>query len=154
MRIRYLADDPEIIPILGAWIYDEWSFLYPGKTARYIESLLRKRLNKMKLPLTLVAFQGQEPVGTVSLKASEMRSRRRLSPWVTSLYVTKSRRKTGIGSKLMNAVEKKAAELNFSKIYLLTAGALVPFYSRLGWNVKEVAIYGSYKVTLMDKEIA
>lgn len=153
MKIEYLGDHPDLIPLLAGWIYDEWSFLYPGKTSKYIESLLRRRLNKERLPLTLVAFEAGKPVGTVSLKASDMDTKKSLSPWIASLYVETPWRKKGIGSKLVKALEKKAGELNFRKLYLFTSDALAAFYVHLGWKIKERTFYHSYSVTIMEKNI-
>jgi GNAT superfamily N-acetyltransferase len=149
-------DRREVIPVLADWIYNEWSFLYPGKTSHYIESLLRKRLNKKKLPITLVAFQAGKPVGTVSLKASDMKTRRYLRPWVASLYVAKRWRGKGVGSSLMKAVEQKAAKLGIRKLFLFTADSdlAARFYSKLGWQVKGKTIYQSYPVIIMEKELS
>lgn len=153
MTIGYLGDHPSLIPLLAGWIFKEWSFLYPGKTSKYIESLLRRRLNKKRLPITLVAFEGGEPVGTISLKTSDMETKKNLSPWIASLYVTAPWRKRGIGSGLVKAAETKAVELNFKKVYLFTANALVSFYVHLEWRIKERTVYRSYGVTIMEKDL-
>lgn len=155
VEIHYLGDHADVIPIVAKWIYDEWSFLYPGKTSKYIESLFRERLHKKRLPLTLVAFERGKPVGTVSLKAFDMETRRNLTPWVTSLYVVKQWRGRGIGSSLMKAVEQKAAELGIQKLFLLTADSDLAgrLYSGLGWKVREKPIYHSYRVIIMEKDL-
>ncbi len=153
--IQYLGDRQEVIRTVANWIYDEWSFLYPGKTVDYIESLLRERLHKRKLPFTLVAFKGGKPVGTVSLKASDMETRSKMTPWVASLYVVKRWRKRGIGSSLMKAVEEKAAKLGIRKLFLFTADSdlAARFYSRLGWTVEEKIKYHAYSVIIMGKDL-
>ena len=101
-----------MMPILAAWIYHEWSYLYPEATKQYFEDLLRERMNKKNLPLTLVAIEAGEPVGTASLKTFDMETRSDLTPWLTSLYVSKPWRRRGIGSNLVKAVEEKAVELH------------------------------------------
>jgi predicted N-acetyltransferase YhbS len=153
--IRYLADHREVIPIVAAWIYDEWSFLYHGKTVQYVEKFLRGRLHKKRLPLTLVAFKGEKPVGTVSLKEFDMEGRSDLKSWVTSLYVLEQWRGRGIGSGLMTALEQKAAGLGIHKLLLFTAdpGLAARFYSRSGWKVKETTKYYSYPVIIMEKDL-
>lgn len=152
--IQYLGDHKELIPVLAGWIYDEWSFLYSRKTARYIESLLRKRVNKKNLPLTLVALKAGVPVGTISLKPFDMDTRRNLTPWLTSLYIAEPWRRRGIGSSLVKAAEQKAAELKIHKLFLFTTGALVPFYKKLGWNVKEKTTYRRYPVIIMERDFS
>jgi predicted N-acetyltransferase YhbS len=154
MNIQYLADHQEVLPILAAWIYNEWSYLYPGATLQDFEGLLRERINREKLPLTLVAFEAGEPIGTVSLRSFDMETRRDLAHWLTSLYVIKPWRRRGIGSSLVATAEKKAAELAIRKLFLFTTDALPGhFYSKLGWNVKEKTIYRSYPVTIMEKDL-
>lgn len=155
MDIHYLGDRQEVIPILAAWIYDEWSYLYPGATLRDFEGLLRARLNKKSLPLALVAIEAGEPIGTASLKAFDMETRTDLTPWFTSLYIAKPWRRRGIGSNLVKAMEQKAVELEIRKLFLYTADAVLvaPFYSRLGWSVKEKTIYHSHPVIIMEKDL-
>jgi N-acetylglutamate synthase-like GNAT family acetyltransferase len=155
MDIQYLGDRQEGIPILAAWIYNEWSYLYPGATLQDFEDLLRERINKKSLPLTLVAIEAGEPVGTASLKAFDMETRSDLTPWLTSLYVAKPWRRRGIGSNLVKAIEQKAVELEIRKLFLFTTDAALVdlFYSRLGWIVKEKTIYHSYPVIIMEKDL-
>lgn len=153
--IEYLGDHRDVIPIVAKWIYDEWFFLYPGKTSEYIESLLRERLHKRTLPITLVAFQEGKAVGTVSLKPFDMETRSDLTPWVTSLYVVKRWRGKGIGASLMKAAEEKAVKLGIHTLFLFTADPELAgrFYRRLGWQVKEKTVYNSYRVIIMEKRL-
>jgi predicted N-acetyltransferase YhbS len=153
MDIHYLGDRREVIPVVASWIYEEWSFLFPGKTVRYVESLLRKRVHKNKLPMTLVAFESGRPVGTVSLKTFDLETRKDLKPWAASLYVAEPWRKKGVGSALIKAAEQKAVELKISKLFLFTIDELVPFYLKLGWKVKEETEHNSYTIIIMEKEL-
>jgi predicted N-acetyltransferase YhbS len=154
-EIDYLADHRDVIPVVAKWIFEEWSFLYTGKTVHIVEKLLQTRLHKKVLPLTLVAFKTGKPVGTVSLKEFEIESRRDLTPWVTSLYVVKRRRGQGIGAGLMKAVEEKAARLGIKKLYLFTAdsGLASRFYSKLGWKAKEKTQFSSFPIIVMVKKV-
>ncbi len=151
--IQHLTDHQDVVPILATWIYDEWSNLYPEMTLQHIVSFLRERGNKGKLPLTLVAFEAGEPVGTVSLKMFDMETRSDLSHWLTSLYVAKPWRRRGIGSNLVETAEKKAAELGIGKLFLFTTDVALPgqFYSKLGWVVKEKTLYRTIPVIIMEK---
>ena len=150
-----MGDHQEVIPVLAAWIYNEWSYLYPGETLQDFEGLLRERINKKSLPLTLVAIEAGEPVGTVSLKAFEMETSSDMTPWLTSLYVASPLRRRGIGTNLVKAIEQKAAELEIRKLFLFTADAALValFYSRLGWIVEEKTIYHSHPVIIMEKDL-
>ncbi len=155
MEIHYLGDHPEVIPVLASWIYDEWSYLYPGMALQNVVDFLMERTHQDRLPLAFVAFEAGEPVGTVSLKEFDMETRNDLTTWVTSLYVAKAWRRRRIGSRLLQAVEQKAAELNICKLYLfVTDMALATlFYSQFGWSVKEETIYHSCPVIIMEREM-
>jgi len=150
-----LGDHQEVIPVLAAWIYDEWSYLYPEMTLHDVISLLRERTNKEKLPLTLVAFEAEEPVGTVSLRTFDLETRRDLPHWLTSLYMVKPWRRRGIGSSLVKTAEIKAADLGIGKLLLFTTDVILPavFYSKLGWRLKEKTIYHSYPVIIIEKDL-
>ena len=155
MDIQYLGDHQEVIPVLAAWIFDEWSYLYPEMALQDVVSLFRERVNREMLPLTLVAFEAGEPVGTVSLRTFDMETRSDLQHWLTSLYVVKPWRRMRIGSNLIKTAEKKAAKLEICKLFLFTTDVILPalFYSRLGWIVKEKTIYHSYPVMIMEKDV-
>jgi GNAT superfamily N-acetyltransferase len=152
--IEYLADHPDVIPTIARWIFDEWSFLYPGKSVHVVESFLRERLHKKILPFALVAFKNGKPVGEVSLKEFELETRMDLTPWVASLYVVKRWRGKGIGTSLMKAVEEKAARLGIQKLYLFTAdsGLASHFYAKAGWKIKERMRFRSFPIIIMEKK--
>lgn len=152
--IRHLAGRPEIIPVIASWIYTEWSFLYAGKTRKYVEHVLQERRHKRKLPITLIALQSGKPVGTVSLKEFDIETRTDLKTWITSLYVVKRLRGRGIGSRLMKAAEEKACKLGLGKLFLFTADRELArhFYGKLGWKTKEKTNYHSYRIIIMEKQ--
>jgi hypothetical protein len=89
MKIDYLADHKELIPILARWMHEEWGYLYPEHTIEIRERLVAERSNKDRIPLTLVAIEDGKPVGTVCLMAHDMDTRPELTPWLASLYVEK-----------------------------------------------------------------
>lgn len=102
-----------------------------------------------------MAFEAGELVGTVSLRTFDMETRKDLPHWLASLYVVKPWRRRRIGSGLVKAAEKKAAELEICKLFLFTTDVVLPslFYSKLGWIVKEKTIYHSYPVIIMEKDL-
>lgn len=152
MKIEYLADHKELIPKLARWMHEEWGYLYPEHTLEIRERLVAERANKDRIPLTLVAIEDDEPVGTVCLKLNDMDTRPELTPWLASLYVKQSRRREGIGSGLVEAIEKEAAELGAKKLYLYTPKS-ENFYAERGWNVRERVEYRGDFVSVMEKVI-
>jgi GNAT superfamily N-acetyltransferase len=152
MRIEYLADHQDVIPILSAWFYQEWSYLYPERTEDEFRRLISERTNKDKIPLSLVSFEGDELVGTVCLKIHDMDTKPDLSPWLAGLYVKESWRRKGIGSTLVKAIERKALELGIHHLFLYTPES-EHFYSHLGWKVRGKEFYHHVPVAIMEKDI-
>lgn len=152
MNIKPLPDHQEVIPTLAQWFYAEWSYLSPHLSLTDVEDILRARTNTDQMPLTLIAFDGEELIGTVSLKIHDMDIRTDLSPWVSSLYVKNSRRGQGIGSQLVCAIEEKAKSLGVSRLFLYTPTA-EDFYAKLNWQVAERMKYHGTLVAIMKKEI-
>lgn len=153
MNIAYLANHKEVIPQLAAWFYQEWAYLLPSKTQKDVERLLHERTNTDKIPVALLAFEGDELVGTVCLKVHDMDTRLDLSPWLAGLYVAEPLRGHGIGTTLVSSIEKKARELGVKKLYLHTPKSEA-FYTGLGWQLKERTEYHGYPVSIMEKELA
>lgn len=151
MKIEYLANHTELIPTIAELFYREWGYLYPNQTLDDVIIRIQERTNTDKIPLALVAFQDEEFVGTVCLKEHDMDTRPDLTPWFAGLYVVKSKRGQGIGSKLVCAIEKRAGELGIDTLYLYTPESET-FYHKLGWKVLERPLYHSCRVSVMRKE--
>lgn len=152
MKIEYLAEHKEVIPTLTQWFYEEWAYLHPERTYADVVRLITERAQTKKIPVALVAFDGEELVGTVCLKIQDMDTRLDLTPWLAGLYVSATRRREGIGTALVSAIEREAFELGVNKLYLYTPES-ESFYSKRGWQVKERTEYHGCAVTLMEKEI-
>lgn len=152
MKIEYLADHREFIPRLARWMHEEWGYLYPEHTLEIRRQLVTERANKDRIPLTLVAIEDNEPVGTVCLKIDDMDTRPELTPWLASLYVEKTHRRQGIGAKLVAAIESEAARLGVKKLYLFTPDSEI-FYASLGWTVTERLEYRGCFVSVMKKQL-
>lgn len=152
MDIEYLANHKAVIPTLARWFYDEWAYLHPDRTYAEVERLIGERAQKDQIPLALVAFEGEELLGTVCLKVHDMDTRLDLTPWLAGLYVAARRRREGIGAALVSAIEREAFNLGVNTLYLYTPESEA-FYAKRGWQVKERTEYHNCAVTLMEKEI-
>jgi GNAT superfamily N-acetyltransferase len=98
-------------------------------------------------------LDGAALVGTVSLKIHDMDSRMHLTPWLAALYVAEERRRQGIGTALVRAIERRAAALGIGRLFLYTP-ASERFYANLGWAVRERTGYHGHAVSVMEKEIS
>ena len=152
MEINPLAQHKEAIPTIAKWYYEEWSHFYPDRTMNDVEQYIGGGKKKNKILVALVALEGEALLGTVCLRIHDMNTRLDLTPWLAGLYVAESRRRQGIGTALVHAIERKAKEMSARKLYLYTEKP-EGFYTRLGWRVKERTEYHGYPVTIMEKEI-
>ncbi len=148
VRIEYLADHPEWLPVIASWIFEEWWRANPANSIAMVEGRLSEAMNRDKLPLTLIAFSGSTPVGTASLVRHDMESRKDLSPWLAAVYVLPAYRGNGIGSHLVRKAVERARELGIDTLYLFTSGK-EELYSRLGWSVLERKDTGKEQLTIM-----
>jgi len=153
-RIEYLADHPEHIPTLSHWFYEQWSwFLPPESSAGTIATKFCTHLNHDAPPLALVALDGNELLGTASLRVHDMDIFTELSPWLGGVYVTPGHRGKGIGRRLVTAVERKARELGYRSIYLFTYDR-ARFYQELDWRILTQLEYHGHPIVVMHKPLS
>jgi len=147
MEIRLLADVPAAIPVLAEWFHAEWH-PYDGRSIAEIEVQLRDCLYRESLPITFLALDGTEVIGTVTLDTSDLPPYDHLSPWLASLYVVPSRRREGVGRALVEHLVAFALERGFSPIYLWTPGS-TRLYEECGWKILCGDVYSGRPITLM-----
>lgn len=131
VRIDFLKNHPQHVETVARWIFEAWGDGTPEGSARAV-ARVRDRLNDDGVPLTLVALDGGEPVGTVSLFEQDLEGWNDLSPWLAALYVVEGRRSEGIGTMLADRVVAVAFEIGRTRIYLQAQDA-AGFYSDQGW---------------------
>ena len=64
-RIELLADHPAAVSELGRWMHAAWPT--PGRSAGEGANLFRKCMNRDRVPMALIALDGEQPAGTVAL---------------------------------------------------------------------------------------
>lgn len=149
MHIGYLADHPTVIPILARWFRDEWSAYYGTRTAVDVAREFEVCVNRDRLPLVLVAFDGPTPCGTAALKAASILTHVHLGPWLSGLYVARDRRRRGIASELVSAVVQEAERQEFRTLYVAARGGRL--FERLGWTVIESTTYQEEELMIMRR---
>lgn len=152
METSYLADCPEHVPTLAAWFLDEWGFFVPNATVETFASRLQQHLNRERLPIAFVARDGDQLLGSASLREHDMDTRRELTPWLGGVFVAPPYRNRGVGSQLVRLVETRARELAFTTLYLFTFDKEA-FYAHRGWQVLDRTSYRGHAVTVMTKGI-
>src|SRR5438067_1884233 len=87
MTIEYLADHPDALPIIARWQHAEWGHLRPNDSVEKRMERLRGSSDLDRLPLTVVALEDNEVLGSASLVAHDMETRMELTPWLAGVFV-------------------------------------------------------------------
>ena len=150
LDFRLLADHPELTATLAGWFAAEWS--RPGfeLNPQEIETNLKERLNRDRIPLVVLAFQQRQLVATAALKIQEMETHPQYQYWLGGVYTIATARGQGHGTAVVQHSARRAAELGVADLYLYT-NSHAGFYNRLGWQVIERPLYHGLTVTIMHK---
>jgi predicted N-acetyltransferase YhbS len=135
MQIVNLNEHMNCLDQVVDWIFNE--FINGIRIGATRENIVESYLSTKKgpLPLTLLAMEGSECVGTVSLVENDLKSKP-YTPWLASLYVQEQFRNRGIGNVLVSQIISAARSLGFNEIYLRTEHAM-DYYRRKNWTFLE-----------------
>lgn len=135
LSVCHLFEAPGHRPVVANWIYEAFWFGQDGYSPEHFEGRLEEACGPDRIPLSLLAFDGGEPAGTVNLIASDDPERPHLTPWLAALYVDPPFRGRGHAARLTRRLLQEAARLNCSVVYL---GTHIPdFYKRFGAELHE-----------------
>lgn len=151
-KIALLAEYPELIPRLAQWRWEEWGHLHPYRPQDEWIKRLAGHIHQDQIPLTVVAFENEEPVGLASLVHSDMETRKDLTPWLAGVLVLPTFRGRGFGSALVTAIEQHAAALGVETLYLYTDSAQ-GLYEKLAWEEIDREPYKGREVVIMYKRM-
>jgi len=148
VEIDLLAHHKAFIPQIASLYEEEWPHYYGVQSKVNPVKELEAGCNLDRLPICLVAFEGETVLGAVSLKASSILSEVSQFPWIGALLVTPKMRRKGTGTLLLRSVMKQAKELGFYTLYAATESA-GNLFSKEGWvyddlllmEGKEIIIY-------------
>ena len=149
----YLADQPELLPVLTDWFYDEWGRSDPNSSQERMRRILGEHLNRDIIPLTIVLLRGSHPIASASLKIREMETHPKYLNWLGGVFVLPEYRQQGIGSKLVDYTASEAKRLKVNELYLYTRNH-EQFYTRLGWQVIERPVYEGRIAIVMKRELS
>lgn len=133
VSVELLADHPQHVEALARWHCEEDGRAGDDAWLAFWCRQLRAECGRQRLPIALVAVDGQTPVGHVSLVEQNMSSHPELSPWLAGTLVHPARRGEGIGTALAQQAVSRATQLGVAALYLYTERAR-GFYERLGWR--------------------
>ncbi|MCL1911688.1 MAG: GNAT family N-acetyltransferase [Leptospirales bacterium] len=122
--------------ICAHWSYGQWAV---RRGISFDINLLayNERAASKTLPRVFVICTDSFPVGMISVKENDMRSRPDLSPWLSALYVMPEYRKAGLGRRLIEHGEEYVRSLGHTVVYLFIDASdesrLTAYYEKLGW---------------------
>lgn len=150
MQISYLADRPELASQLILGLLEHWRYVFPDHTAADRAARFLAHQNYETLPIAWIAHEGNNALGTAALRTHDLESREDLSPWLGGVFVQPQYRGRGIATALCKTVEKKAASMDISRLYLFTHGE-ESLYERMGWEPQETTLWHGHLCTIMSK---
>ena len=150
LKIDYLAEHPEALPLLKQWFENEWEFYNSSTGEGSAEKDLLAFSSQSKLPIGVVAYLNGELCGIIALKAQSIATHSHLRPWAAAGLVAPLHRRKGIGAELIVAVEGIAKRLGYSRIYSGTSTA-ANLLERLNWCFMERIQYSGEDLSIYEK---
>lgn len=130
LQVKHLHDVPWHTPAVAEMIHRAFWTDKPGATAAGMQARLATADHPDRLPLSLVALHGGQPLGVVNLVDNDDEGRPQWKPWLAGMVVHKAWRGRGVGSVLVRELLGHARRLGVPQVYLGTDGP--DFYTRLG----------------------
>ncbi len=152
MKIFQLCDKPEMVKYIAEYCYKEWGYKKSNNSIEKTIEQINKRVYNKKPPITLVAIENDKYIGSVSLKIREMSIYPQKQYWFGDLFIVPEKRKMGIGSKLVKAIEELAISMGITELNLYTPDQEKLYFS-LGWNTDEIVQYENSQVVVMSKKL-
>ncbi|MDX1817817.1 MAG: GNAT family N-acetyltransferase [Marinobacter sp.] len=148
MSITIQPLEPRFIEQLAAWHQAEWYHLDQSATEAVRRQRLAEHCDAGALPVTFVALDDGELVGSVCLVAHDTTDRPQYSPWLSRIYVAPEHRGKGIGKLLINRAKTEMRRQGHGALYLITEDK-GPYYARLGWEKMENYELNNHPVEIM-----
>lgn len=154
LRLELLKNCPEVIPELAEWEYQDWHLYDTSLTREKLIEEFNHSLNDEKLPLTLVAFRRETPIGVIALierGEPEFFDLEDGNPWGGSFHVIPTERAQGLGENMAMVLLKIAQALGYQKIHFYTSNPLiVKWYTSRGAQIIRQQSYRNHMITMME----
>ena len=150
MKIIHLADATEYIPMLAKWFNSDWPPSSGGiGPPTDFEHEFRRCARKSELPLSLVAIDNGDPIGTVILLEQVARADPSIGPWVEGLFVVSDRRHRGVALALVAAAVNAAGSLGFQRVFIGVRAARDVYEAR-GWRHEHEAAHPDGPISVLS----
>jgi GNAT superfamily N-acetyltransferase len=154
VRLEFLADRQEFVPQIAQWFFTEWGYKQSGNSVEATTERLMQKLHRDKLPLLIVASQGEALLGVAQLKVREMEEFPQYEHWLGSVFVSPEARGYGIAGKMISWASQLAQELGIAKLYLQTEKLDGGLYARAGWQPLEEITSRGDRVLVMVRDLS
>ena len=136
MFIDYLSNQSDFVNDVSNMIYKEFvvntgSKMTFEEVCKYFASTHSERF-----PITLIAIEGNECIGAISIFENDLKNREMYKPWLASLYTKPEHRGLGVGQKLITETLSVVKRLGYKELYLRTENAS-DYYRNRGWSFVE-----------------
>ncbi|GHU20033.1 hypothetical protein FACS189472_10680 [Alphaproteobacteria bacterium] len=155
MKIDYLANHQDLIPIVAQWYFDAWrKYTKDPSITERIQTKLLSRLNINKLDICFLYFQNDELIGTISLAEKDIPNNESFTPCLSNLFVIEKYRRQKIGENLVEYAKRQAKNFGFENLYLYTTDKTVHFwYEKLGWKIIREDVMNGFDIKIMEMEL-
>jgi GNAT superfamily N-acetyltransferase len=151
VQIDWLGHHPQHVATLADWHVRAFADWVSGWQLDQARGELASHAVQRGLPTTLIALDGEQLLGSVSLLDSDPPAPDRYAPWLGSLYVRPEARRRGVGAALVAAAVAEAARLGIATLHLWTPDRAA-LYARLGWCALGLQRFGGVRATVMQRD--
>lgn len=130
MEIKLLENNPAVVRTIAEWHQAKWEHLSDQTLEDRIAEIGR---HSATVPLTLVAFDGTQPVGAVSLVQCDLGIWPHLTPWMSNEIVLPEYRLANLTKELYQEAIDRANRLNIDTLYYWTRFR-EDYLTALGWR--------------------
>ena len=147
ITIGFLADYLDTIPTLANWFRDQWPDYHADMSQEEMEHNFLSDASRDRLPIRLIAFESNEPAGTIVLREHGSETVPEFQPELGGLYVVESHRGHGIATELVRAGMNLALDQGFETVFATTVVA-AGILERLGWEFVKIVIHQDGELSL------
>ena len=137
VKILHLFEATDLTGDVASLIHEAFWADRDVYSVEQLERRLREANASHRVPLSLIAVEGDSLLGTVNLIHSDDEARPHLSPWLAALVVVPQARGRGIGTALVNALLGQARAMGVSRLFLGTDNP--GYYERFGAVLQDQA---------------
>lgn len=155
IKVQLLQYAPEHFAQVAAWHHQECERQGLQSSLAIRQQRLLLHVQHSAIPKTIIALEGKQAVGCVSLvnytyrtDSSVLIPPNSASVWLSNLYVIDEKRRQGFGNLLIEAAKKYSQDLGASELWL-SAAEFTDYYQKRAWEIVRKTRLGGRQVNVM-----